>query len=62
MGNKAWSLDMDWPGQEGYNAAKDEPWINKKTNEQAGEIRTYKNLSFLRVYDAGHMVRKETKH
>ncbi|KAI8337715.1 Alpha/Beta hydrolase protein [Chlamydoabsidia padenii] len=56
MGNKAWSLSMDWPGQEGYNAAKDEPWNNKKTKEQAGEVRTYKNLSFLRVYDAGHMV------
>ncbi|ORZ14002.1 Alpha/Beta hydrolase protein [Absidia repens] len=56
MGNKAWILKADWPGQEGFNAAKDEPWINSATKEQAGEVRTYKNLSFLRVYDAGHMV------
>ncbi|ORX51236.1 peptidase S10, serine carboxypeptidase [Hesseltinella vesiculosa] len=56
MGNKAWSLKMDWPGQEGYNAAKDEAWVNKKTGEQAGEVRTFKNLSFVKVFDAGHMV------
>ncbi|KAI8089447.1 Alpha/Beta hydrolase protein [Halteromyces radiatus] len=56
MGNKAWSLSMDWPGQEGYNNADDEEWINAATGESAGQVRTYKNLSFLRVYDAGHMV------
>ncbi|CAO3613987.1 unnamed protein product [Cunninghamella echinulata] len=56
MGNKAWALSMDWAGQEGFNNAKDEPWLNKKTGEKAGELRKYKNLSFLKVYDAGHMV------
>lgn len=52
MGNKAWALSMDWAGQEGFNNAKDEPWINRETGEQAGELRSYKNFSFLKVFDA----------
>ncbi|KAG0168586.1 hypothetical protein DFQ28_004712 [Apophysomyces sp. BC1034] len=55
-GNKAWSLEMKWSGQEGYSQAKDEPWHSLATGEQAGEYRTYGNLTFLRVFDAGHMV------
>ncbi|CDS04150.1 hypothetical protein LRAMOSA07105 [Lichtheimia ramosa] len=55
-GNKAWSLDMEWSGQQGYREAEDEPWINQKTLETAGEVRSYDNLTFLRIFDAGHMV------
>ncbi|KAI8140338.1 Alpha/Beta hydrolase protein [Fennellomyces sp. T-0311] len=55
-GNKAWSLDMKWPGQQGYRDAKDLPWYNQKTLQPAGEVRSYGNLTFLRVFDAGHMV------
>ncbi|KAF7725282.1 hypothetical protein EC973_000292 [Apophysomyces ossiformis] len=56
FGNKAWSLDMKWSGQEGYRHAIDQPWYSLTTGEQAGEVRTYGNLTFLRVFDAGHMV------
>ncbi|KAI8071409.1 Alpha/Beta hydrolase protein [Gongronella butleri] len=56
MGNKAWSLSLDWAGKEGFNLAKDQPWTNKDTGKQAGDVRKYKNLSFVKVFDAGHMV------
>ncbi|KAI9317596.1 Alpha/Beta hydrolase protein [Dichotomocladium elegans] len=55
-GNKAWSLDLSWHGQAGYRAAPDQPWYILDTNEHAGEVRSYGNLTFLRIFDAGHMV------
>ncbi|CAO3589130.1 unnamed protein product [Absidia cylindrospora] len=56
MGVKAWTLLMNWSGKEAFNGAMDEPWINHATGEKAGEVRTYDNFTFLRVYNAGHMV------
>ncbi|KAI8067888.1 Alpha/Beta hydrolase protein [Gongronella butleri] len=56
MGNKAWSLSLDWAGKEGFNLANDQPWMNKDTGKHAGDVRKYKNLSFVKVFDAGHMV------
>lgn len=56
VGNKAWTLALDWPGNQGFNEAKDEPWFSWTTAEEAGQIRSFGNLTFLRVYDAGHMV------
>ncbi|ORY99016.1 Alpha/Beta hydrolase protein [Syncephalastrum racemosum] len=55
-GNKAWALEMEWEGQEGFNAATDEPWHNKISGLPAGEVRSQDNLTFLRIFDAGHMV------
>ncbi|ORY99015.1 Alpha/Beta hydrolase protein [Syncephalastrum racemosum] len=55
-GNKAWLLDMTWAGQEGFNDALDKPWLTKDKYTFAGEARTYSNLTFLRIYGAGHMV------
>ncbi|KAL0092456.1 Alpha/Beta hydrolase protein [Phycomyces blakesleeanus] len=56
IGNKAWSLEMDWPGRTAYNEAVDHPWHSWLTGEKAGEVRSANNLTFLRIYDAGHMV------
>ncbi|KAJ3032097.1 hypothetical protein HDV00_007984 [Rhizophlyctis rosea] len=56
MGNKAWTLELPWSGQDGFVTAEDLPWVSAKTNKKAGEFRTYKQLTFLRVYEAGHMV------
>lgn len=47
---------MEWSGQEGYGQSLDEPWYNQDTFKQAGEVRSYGGLTFLRVFDAGHMV------
>jgi cathepsin A (carboxypeptidase C) len=54
MGNKAWTLAMEWPGKDSFNAATDNDWsVNGKS---AGLVRTSKGFTFLQVYDAGHMV------
>ncbi|KAJ1962876.1 hypothetical protein GGI12_002388 [Dipsacomyces acuminosporus] len=53
-GNKAWSLEMEWPGKKGFNNAEDLAW--NVGSKQAGEARTFDNFTFLRVFKAGHMV------
>jgi len=60
LGNKAWTLKMDWPGQAAFARAKDLPWTAPTTESEgkpthAGELRTAKGLSFLRMFNAGHM-------
>jgi cathepsin A (carboxypeptidase C) len=50
MGNKAWTLDLDWSGHDEFNAAGDHPWLSY------GMARTAKDFTFLQVYEAGHMV------
>lgn len=50
MGNKAWTLALDWKGKDEFNAAEDHDW------KGAGLARTTETFTFLQVYDAGHMV------
>ncbi|KAJ2717218.1 hypothetical protein H4R19_000162 [Coemansia spiralis] len=53
-GNKAWAEALEWSGQPAFAAAPDRQW--SVAGKAAGEARTHKNLSFLRVFAAGHMV------
>ncbi|RIB04518.1 peptidase S10 serine carboxypeptidase [Gigaspora rosea] len=55
IGNEAWVKELQWSGKEGFNNAKVSPWVNKNTSKQAGEVRTFKGLTFLRIFEAGHM-------
>ena len=52
LGNKAWTLNLDWDGKADFNAADEHEW------EGIGLARTANGLTFLQVYDAGHMVRQ----
>lgn len=54
LGNKAWTMRMPWPGHDAYNKAADLDWT--VSGEKAGVARTAEGLTFLRVFDAGHMV------
>ncbi|RKP23496.1 Alpha/Beta hydrolase protein, partial [Syncephalis pseudoplumigaleata] len=54
MGNKAWTLEMEWHGKGRFASIEDQPWM--VDNETAGEVRTSGPLTFLRVFEAGHMV------
>jgi len=60
IGNKAWTLDLDWTGKEGFNAVGDATWSVDES--AAGMARTASaekgtgSLTFLQVYEAGHMV------
>lgn len=54
IGNKAWVTALEWPGKAAFNAAPDVEFsVNGRA---AGQERTYGNFSFVRIYDAGHMV------
>ena len=50
LGNQAWTHALDWTGQAGFQAATPHEW------NQQGLARTYEKLTFLQVYNAGHMV------
>eukprot|EP01098_Paradermamoeba_levis_P004446 TRINITY_DN1907_c0_g1_i1.p1 TRINITY_DN1907_c0_g1~~TRINITY_DN1907_c0_g1_i1.p1 ORF type:complete len:240 (+),score=103.17 TRINITY_DN1907_c0_g1_i1:646-1365(+) len=55
MGNKAWTLNLQWPGAAGFNTSKDSVWA-APGQPAGGEIRTFQNFNFVKVYKAGHMV------
>lgn len=51
MGNRAVALGLRWGGGDDFRAAEDRDW-----NDGGGLARSAGKLSFLQVYDAGHMV------
>jgi len=53
-GGEAWTNAVAWTGHDAFNNAKYNDW--NVTGKAAGALRTEKNLKFLRVFDAGHMV------
>lgn len=64
IGNKAWTLELPWTGKKNFNAANDLNWNYTKagSNVVGGRVRSAKaikgtgSLTFLQVYEAGHMV------
>ncbi|KAJ8523732.1 hypothetical protein ON010_g17387 [Phytophthora cinnamomi] len=63
IGNRAWTLALDWQGKDGFNAAEERAFIahdpllaDGGSGIDAGVVRSFDNFAFLRVYDAGHMV------
>jgi cathepsin A (carboxypeptidase C) len=50
MGNKAWSFNLDWSGKDDFQAAEYHDWNGY------GMVRSANGLTFMQVYDAGHMV------
>lgn len=56
LGNKAWSDKLDWRYSEKYRSLPLKVWKSKITSEKLGEVKNYGALTFLRIYNAGHMV------
>mmetsp|Transcript_1969 Transcript_1969/g.2664 ORF Transcript_1969/g.2664 Transcript_1969/m.2664 type:complete len:595 (-) Transcript_1969:175-1959(-) len=56
LGNKAWTLALDWDHTKEFNDAGEKEWGSHKDGSAAGLARTANGLTFLQVYDAGHMV------
>merc|ERR1712039_606324 len=54
LGNEKWTLALDWPHKDQFNAAGKTPFV--MTGKEVGELRSVENFHFLRVYQAGHMV------
>ena len=55
IGNKKWVSDLDWSGKEKFNAEIDQLYKTAKGDE-IGFIRNFGPLTFLQVFQAGHMV------
>ncbi|KAJ2459178.1 hypothetical protein GGF42_001626 [Coemansia sp. RSA 2424] len=53
-GNKAYVQALEWSGQAEFNQMEDLLW--SVDGEAAGEVRTYENLTFIRVFGSGHFV------
>jgi len=45
---------LQWSGQEGFSNLKYQSWL--PNGEAGGELKNFELLTFLRVYEAGHMV------
>lgn len=60
----AWTRALNWNGAEGFNAAKERHFFAEDANMagaepvDAGIVRSFGNFTFLRVFNAGHMVPK----
>jgi len=58
-GGAAWTAALQWPGQNGFNAASRTPWnirLANGTSYNAGTSQVYQNFAWLEVNGAGHMV------
>ncbi|KAF4717538.1 hypothetical protein FOZ62_015075, partial [Perkinsus olseni] len=59
LGNRGWSMNLQWGGREGFNKAKDVPY-NLPTGQPVGKLRTFTlsatggQLSFVQVFKASH--------
>jgi cathepsin A (carboxypeptidase C) len=54
LGNKMWTLKLEWPGKEAFNQAEDKPYM--VNGKEAGKVRSSGGFHFMQVYQAGHMV------
>ena len=55
IGNKAWTMALEWSGKEAFNVASDREVVLRGDGESVGEARYADNFSFFRIYDAGHL-------
>ncbi|CAL0303087.1 unnamed protein product [Lupinus luteus] len=54
LGNSRWVHAMEWSGQKQFGASPEVPFV--VNGSEAGLLKNYGPLSFLKVHDAGHMV------
>ncbi|KAI9483699.1 MAG: Alpha/Beta hydrolase protein [Benjaminiella poitrasii] len=53
-GQRAWLSKLDWIGQVDFNEAEDKDWISYVSGARAGLVKSYLNLTFVRIFNAGH--------
>jgi len=54
LGNKAWTQKLQWDHAADFNQAEDKEW--KLQGKTVAKLRSAHGLSFMQVYEAGHMV------
>lgn len=56
LGNEAWTNALEWSGHESFADAKNKDLVIAGDDEAYGKVKTSGNLTFMRIYEAGHMV------
>ena len=56
LGNWVWVEHSHWDGQANFNQAELKKWASPIDGSDAGEVKSYGPLSFVKIYEAGHMV------
>ncbi|CAI4050432.1 hypothetical protein SUVZ_13G4280 [Saccharomyces uvarum] len=56
LGNRAWTDVLPWKYDEEFADQKVRNWTASITDEVAGEVKSYKHFTYLRVFNGGHMV------
>ncbi|KXN69598.1 alpha/beta-hydrolase [Conidiobolus coronatus NRRL 28638] len=53
---QAVAKDMDWTYKTQFNAAQTSSWCPTPHPSPLGDLTTYKNLSFLKIFNSGHYI------
>ncbi|CCK70416.1 carboxypeptidase C PRC1 KNAG_0E01520 [Huiozyma naganishii CBS 8797] len=56
LGNRAWTDVLPWKHDKEFAKQPIRKWKAKLTGEHAGEVKSFDKLTYLRVFDGGHMV------
>lgn len=56
LGNRGWSNELEWSGKSTFTNSTIKDWYSKIDQSHAGTVQSNGQLTFLRVFDAGHMV------
>ncbi|KAF4031485.1 Serine carboxypeptidase [Phytophthora infestans] len=48
-------MELDWTGKAKFNNAPNHPFVTAEDTD-AGRVRSFENLAFIRVFNSGHMV------
>jgi len=59
LGNQAWTQVLPWSGQKAFAATKPVNWTDPTMQEVGGTIQQSDTFTFLRVFNAGHMVPRD---
>ncbi|PNT75133.1 hypothetical protein BRADI_1g28006v3 [Brachypodium distachyon] len=54
LGNSRWVNSMEWSGKQAFVSSTDKPFI--VDGKEAGVLKSYGPLSFLKVHDSGHIL------
>lgn len=56
LGNRGWSNELEWSGKDSFSSANTTDWYSSIDGAHAGTAKSNGLFTFLRVFDAGHMV------
>jgi cathepsin A (carboxypeptidase C) len=56
LGNQAWTEALEWSGKKDFNHAKIKDLKLAGADKEYGKVKASGNFTFMRIYQAGHMV------